>query len=87
MVVQNTIGGMPPPARRPVFTATHWSIVLAASATDTSRAQAALNRFCRSWSVSFGVNTPYAEPMNSCFTLTDYRTPHGVTHLGKRIYG
>jgi len=63
------------------------SIVLAAGASDTSSAQTALNRFCRSLSVSFGVNTPYAEPMNSCFTLLDYRTARGLTHLGKRIYG
>ena len=36
-------------ARAPVFATTHWSVVLGASATDTTRAFDALSRLCQSY--------------------------------------
>jgi RNA polymerase sigma-70 factor (ECF subfamily) len=35
-----------PPAQRPIFATTHWSVVLAASATDSAQALGALERLC-----------------------------------------
>jgi RNA polymerase sigma-70 factor (ECF subfamily) len=48
MASDETPGSTPPP-RQPVFATTHWSVVLAASRTDTSRAQAALEHLCRTY--------------------------------------
>ncbi len=42
----STSAGSTPP-RRPVFVTTHWSVVLTARQSDTSRAQAALERLCQ----------------------------------------
>ena len=38
-----------PGARRPVFVTTHWSVVLTAGRSDTSRAHAALATLCRNY--------------------------------------
>lgn len=35
--------------RRPLFTTTHWSVVLATGAAESSRAQEAVSRLCRSY--------------------------------------
>jgi RNA polymerase sigma factor (sigma-70 family) len=37
------------PARQAVFATTHWSVVLAAARSDTTRAQAALARLCQTY--------------------------------------
>jgi RNA polymerase sigma factor (sigma-70 family) len=43
-----TLGGSDP-TRRPVFVTTHWSVVVMAGQSDTPRAQAALERLCRTY--------------------------------------
>src|SRR3974390_2304541 len=44
-----TTGPASEPPHRPVFVTTHWSVVLTAGRSDTTRARAALENLCRTY--------------------------------------